>query len=176
MWLRASPRDVRATREKRSGSFLHGFIKQSHTRNIYRVGNWRSISHMPLLSWASITCSLLHLPIVQVFCLDEFRIFQLTNTSCYRMMNYNQKPSEHFFQSFRTLYATQKSAKCLSRKARVRLFWLPNSTVLFSPSRSCLSLKSKPQSHLLCISFNSFLPIVWLGYFLLGLLLVFCLI
>lgn len=64
--------------------------------------------------------------------------------------------------------------------------WLPDSTVLFSPSRSCLSLKSKPQvtwGRIVwvalepppSISFNSFLPIVWLGCFLLGLLLVFCL-
>lgn len=44
-----------------------------------------SVSHMPLLSWVSIICShiyiLLYLSIGQVICLDEFCIFQLTNTS-----------------------------------------------------------------------------------------------
>lgn len=86
MWLTASSKNVTATRKKRPGPFSHEFTNQSHPRSSTFI--WQinvSVSHMPLLSWVSIICShiyiLLYLSIGQVICLDEFCIFQLTNTS-----------------------------------------------------------------------------------------------
>lgn len=86
MWLRTSCRNVRAIGEKRPGSFLHMIIKQSHTSSRTCIlQTVQCLSHTQLYYlWSLLHVPyymLLHLPIVQVICLDGFFIFQLANTS-----------------------------------------------------------------------------------------------
>lgn len=120
MWLRTSCRNVRAIGEKRPGSFLHMIIKQSHTSSRTCIlQTVQCLSHTQLYYlW-----SLLHAAILYAFTPANsasylsgwilyisigkyFKQKRPTNTTCYGIMNYNQKPSEHFCDSSNSLNAT----------------------------------------------------------------------
>lgn len=122
MQLRASPRNVRATREKRPEPFPHNFIKQSHPSN--RTFTWQRIeglSNICLYYFGSLLHASYLYPFTPAYntsylsgwilymSIDKyFKHKRYTNTSCYRTMNYNQKPGEHFRKSSSTLHVTQR--------------------------------------------------------------------